>query len=107
MAIIYSYPKKTTPSAGDFLVITDSDQEAPDKNRTKSLTVGDLSTFILSSAGTVTGTGTANTLTKWNSAGTGIQDSIVFTSGDGSNVGIVSPAITPQRTIHLSCRLNT
>ena len=99
MAIIYSYPKKTTPSAGDFLVITDSDQEAPDKNRTKSLTVGDLSTFILSSAGTVTGTGTANTLTKWNSAGTGIQDSIVFTSGDGSNVGIGSPAFSPQRTL--------
>lgn len=45
MAIIYSYPKKTTPNAGDILVITDSEQTAPNKNRTKSLTIGDLVSF--------------------------------------------------------------
>jgi len=130
MAIIYSYPKKTTPNAGDILVITDSEQPAPNKNRTKSLTLGDLSTFVLSSEttydltgaaslgdykivltgsdgtvdnvffeagtgitltdqggdtvsiqatnnGTVTGTGAPSTLTMWNAAGTGIEDSIV------------------------------
>ena len=153
MAIIYSYPEKQSPSGGDFLVITDSEQTAPNKNRTKSLKLSDLSTFVLSSEttydltgtstnvndykvvltgsdgtvdnivfeagngitladqgtntvqiqainnGTVTGTGTANTLTKWNSAGTGIQDSIIFTNGSGDNVGIGSPPFTPQRTL--------
>jgi len=51
-----------------------------------------------SNNGTVTGTGTPNTLTMWNSAGTGIQDSVVFQSGSGQ-VGIGSPAFTPQRTL--------
>ena len=46
MAIIYSYPKKTTPVDGDLFVITDSEQTAPNKNRTKSLSVGDLTSYI-------------------------------------------------------------
>ncbi len=36
MAIIYSYPEKTTLADGDLFVITDSEQTAPNKNRTKS-----------------------------------------------------------------------
>ena len=46
MAIINSYPKKTTPADGDLFVITDSEQTAPNKNRTKSLSVGDLTSYI-------------------------------------------------------------
>lgn len=46
MAIINSYPKKTTPVDGDLFVITDSEQTAPNKNRTKSLSVGDLTSYI-------------------------------------------------------------
>jgi len=48
MAIIYSYPKKTTPSDDDLFVITDSAQVAPNKNRTKSLSVGDLASYVTS-----------------------------------------------------------
>jgi len=62
MAIIYSYPKKTTPNAGDFLVITDSAQPAPNKNRTKSLTVGDLASYVITSQSAITGSGTLNTI---------------------------------------------
>ncbi len=47
MAIIYSYPEKTTPAGGDFLVITDSEQPAPNKNRTKSLTVEKFTEYVL------------------------------------------------------------
>ena len=57
MAIIYSYPKKASPAGGDFLVITDSEQPAPNKNRTKSLTVGDLASFVISSQSAITGSG--------------------------------------------------
>lgn len=46
MAIINSYPKKTTPADGDLFVITDSEQTAPNKNRTKTLSVGDLTSYI-------------------------------------------------------------
>ena len=62
MAIIYSYPKKITPISGDFLVITDSEVKAPSKNRTKSLTVGALNDFIISSSSVITGSGTVNTI---------------------------------------------
>ena len=58
MAIIYSYPEKTTPAGGDFLVITDSEQPAPNKNRTKSLTIGNLASYVISSQGAITGSGT-------------------------------------------------
>lgn len=77
MAIIYSYPKKTTPNAGDFLVITDSAQPAPNKNRTKSLTVGDLASFVISSQSAITGSGTLNTIAMFTPDGQKIGDSII------------------------------
>jgi hypothetical protein len=81
MAIIYSYPKKTTPNAGDFLVITDSAQPAPNKNRTKSLTVGDLASFVISSQSGITGSGTLDTIPIFTGSTT-IGDSIMtFTTG--------------------------
>ena len=81
MAIIYSYPKKTTPNAGDFLVITDSAQPAPNKNRTKSLTVGDLASYVITSQSAITGSGTLNTVPIFTGANT-IGDSIMtFTTG--------------------------
>jgi hypothetical protein len=63
MAIIYSYPEKTTPAGGDFLVITDSQQPYPNKNRTKSLTI--------------TGGGTLNTIAMFTPDGQTIGDSII------------------------------
>ncbi len=65
MAIIYSYPEKTTPAGGDFLVITDSEQAAPNKNRTKSLTIDNLASYISTSTGSVTGSGTSGRIPKW------------------------------------------
>jgi hypothetical protein len=62
MAIIYSYPEKTTPAGGDFLVITDSQQPYPNKNRTKSLTIDNLASYVITSQSAITGSGTIDTI---------------------------------------------
>ena len=82
MAIIYSYPEKASPSGGDFLVITDSAQAAPNKNRTKSLTVDNLASYVVSVSGNITGGGTLNTIPLFTPNGEEIGDSIMtFTTG--------------------------
>ena len=68
MAIIYSYPEKSSPAGGDFLVITDSEQPAPKKNRTKSLTIDNLSTYVINTNGNIIGTGTPNTISVFKTA---------------------------------------
>jgi len=77
MAIIYSYPEKTTPAGGDFLVITDSEQPAPKKNRTKSLTIDNLASYIVSSANSITGGGTLNTMAMFTPDGQKIGNSFM------------------------------
>ena len=52
MAIIYSYPEKTTVNSNDLLVITDSEQPAPNKNRTKSVKISTLSDYVNAATGT-------------------------------------------------------
>ena len=82
MAIIYSYPEKTSPSGEDFLVITDSAQAAPNKNRTKSLTIDNLASYVVSLSGNITGGGTLNTIPLFTPNGEEIGDSIMtFTTG--------------------------
>ena len=82
MAIIYSYPEKASPSGGDFLVITDSAQAAPNKNRTKSLTIDNLAAYVVSSTSGITGSGTLNTIPLFTPDGQKIGDSIMtFTTG--------------------------
>ena len=82
MAIIYSYPEKISPSGGDFLVITDSAQAAPNKNRTKSLTIDNLASYVVSVSGNITGGGTLNTIPLFTPNGEEIGDSIMtFTTG--------------------------
>ncbi len=82
MAIIYSYPGKSTPSGGDVLVITDSAQPAPNKNRTKSLTIDNLAAYVVSSTSGITGSGTLNTIPLFTPDGQKIGDSIMtFTTG--------------------------
>ena len=130
MAIIYTYPIKVTPASGDdLIIISDSENE----NITKQIRVSQLpggssagvtsiiqgsgitisstgaggtgNVTISAGAGNVGGTGTFNTLTKWNSAGTGIEDSIASQSTDGSIFTIKSgdnadPSLkTPSCTI--------
>jgi hypothetical protein len=75
MAIIYSYPQKTTPAGGDFLVITDSEQPAPNKNRTKSLTIDNLANYVVTSTSGITGSGTLNTIAMFTPNGQAIGDS--------------------------------
>ncbi len=82
MAIIYSYPEKTSPAGGDFLVITDSAQAAPNKNRTKSLTIDNLASYVVGISGNITGGGTLNTIPLFTPNGEEIGDSIMtFTTG--------------------------
>ncbi len=75
MAIIYSYPEKTSPAGGDFLVITDSEQPAPNKNRTKSLTIDNLASYVTTSTSGITGSGTLNTIAMFTPNGQAIGDS--------------------------------
>lgn len=88
MAIIYSYPLKSNPSGGDFLVITDSDQNAPDKNRTKSLTLSGLASYVVSSTSGITGGGTLNTIAMFTPDGQKISDSIITQASSGVGVTI-------------------
>ena len=82
MAIIYSYPVKASPSGEDFLVITDSEQPAPNKNRTKSLTIDNLASYVISVSGNITGGGTLNTIPLFTPNSEEIGDSIMtFTAG--------------------------
>jgi hypothetical protein len=88
MAIIYNYPQKTTPAGGDFLVITDSEQPAPNKNRTKSLTVDNLANYVVTSTSGITGSGTLNTIAMFTPDGQSIGDSFITqtVSPDAVNV---------------------
>jgi len=88
MAIIYSYPEKITPAGGDFLVITDSEQPAPNKNRTKSLKIENLADYIISSTSAITGSGTVNTIAMFTPTGVKIGDSIITQASLGQGITI-------------------
>lgn len=89
MAIIYSYPEKTSPAGGDFLVITDSEQPAPNKNRTKSLTIDNLKSYIEIGAGTVSSVALAMP-SAFSVSGSPITSSGTFTvTGAGNNTQYV------------------
>ena len=89
MAIIYSYPEKTSPAGGDFLVITDSEQPAPNKNRTKSLTIDNLKSYIQIGAGTVSSVALAMP-SAFSVSGSPITSSGTFTvTGAGNNTQYV------------------
>ena len=88
MAIIYSYPEKTTPAGNDFLVITDSEQPAPNKNRTKSLTIDNLADYVVTSTSGITGSGTLNTIAMFTPTGSEIGDSIITQAALGQGVTI-------------------
>jgi len=53
MAIIYSYPEKSSPVGTDVLIITDSEETGKNKNRTRSLTVDSLYNFVVTSLGDI------------------------------------------------------
>ena len=102
MAIIYSYPEKTTPAGGDFLVITDSEQPAPNKNRTKSLTVDNLANYVVTSTSGITGSGTLNTIAMFTPDGQKIGDSIITQDALGQGVIISGTLNITGNTTFLS-----
>ena len=81
MAIIYSYPKVTSPLATDVLVLTDTTLTAGKrKNKTKSLAMSDLAAYVVSSTSGITGGGTLNTIPLWTPDGFKLGDSIMVQS---------------------------
>ena len=89
MAIIYSYPKVTSPLATDVLVLTDTTLTAGKrKNKTKSLALSDLAAYVVSSTSGITGGGTLNTIPLWTPNGFKLGDSIITQAASGQAVTI-------------------
>ena len=89
MAIIYSYPKITSPLATDVLVLTDTTVTAGKrKNKTKSIAMSDVANYVIDTKSGITGTGTINTFPIFT-ASTIIGDSIITQAalGQGITVG--------------------
>jgi len=89
MAIIYSYPKVTSPLATDVLVLTDTTLTAGKrKNKTKSLAMSDLAAYVVSSTSGITGGGTFNTIPLWTPDGLKLGDSIITQAASGQGVTV-------------------
>jgi len=89
MAIIYSYPKVTSPLATDVLVLTDTTLTAGKrKNKTKSLSMSDLATYVASSTSAITGSGTLNTIPLFTPSGVKLGDSIITQAVSGQGVTV-------------------
>ena len=89
MAIIYSYPKVTSPLATDVLVLTDTTLTAGKrKNKTKSLAMSDLASYVISSTSAITGGGTLNTIPLFTPSGVKLGDSIITQAAAGEGVTV-------------------
>jgi hypothetical protein len=89
MAIIYSYPKVTSPLATDVLVLTDTTLTAGKrKNKTKSLAMSDLAAYVVSSTSGITGGGTFNTIPLWTPDGFKLGDSIITQAASGQGITV-------------------
>ena len=90
MAIIYSYPKVTSPLATDVLVLTDTTLTAGKrKNKTKSLAMSDLASYVISSTSAITGSGTLNTIPLFTPSGVKLGDSLL--RQDANDIVYVGP----------------
>jgi hypothetical protein len=86
MAIIYSYPKVTSPLATDVLVLTDTTLTAGKrKNKTKSLALSDLASYVVSTTSGITGSGTTNTLPIWSDGPNGVLSDSPIKLGTGTD----------------------
>ena len=89
MAIVYSYPKVTSPLATDVLVLTDTTVTAGKrKNKTKSIAMSDVATYVINTKSGITGSGTVNKFPIFT-ASTVVGDSIITQAalGQGITVG--------------------
>ena len=85
MAIVYSYPKVTSPLATDVLVLTDTSLNAGKrKNKTKSIAMSDVATYVINSKSGITGSGTINKLPIFT-ASTVVGDSQLEQAGPSSS----------------------
>ena len=83
MAIIYSYPLKTTPLGEDLLVLTDSAVKS--KNATRSLTIDSLASYIVGNypGSPINGSGTLRTVPLWTPDGKTLGDSNINQDANG------------------------
>ena len=81
MAINYSYPKIGALATGDLLTIVDISSN----NRTNTLEIGDLSSYIITTSSLVNGSGTATFIPKWSDADT-LTDSLMSETASSINV---------------------
>jgi hypothetical protein len=97
MAIIYSYPLKTTPLGKDLLILTDSTVKS--RNATRSLTIDDLASYIVGNypGSPINGLGTFNTIPLWTPDGKTLGDSIIHQGAKAKRIGIGTT--DPQREL--------
>jgi len=88
MAIIYSYPLKTTPLGKDLLILTDSAVKS--RNATRSLTIDSLASYIVGNypGSPINGSGTFNTIPLWTPDGKTLGDSIITQGASGQGVTV-------------------
>lgn len=110
MAINYSYPEIGALATGDLLTVVD----ISNGNRTNTLEIGDLSSYIITTSSLTNGSGTAATIPKWSDADT-LTDSLMSETATGisltgdltaSNDLIAGRDLSVTRTANLS-DLNT
>ena len=93
MAIIYTYPVKTTPNANDLILISDSQ----DSNKTKQVTIASLPGGSGSGVSSVTSANTAITVT--NPSTTPVLTSVAYSGGTG--IGHVPTGSGGSATVYL------
>lgn len=105
MAINYSYPEIGALATGDLLTIVDISNE----NRTNTLEIGNLSSYIITTSSLTNGSGTAAAIPKWSDADT-LTDSVMSETVSGisltgdltaSNDLIAGRDITVTRTANI------
>jgi len=111
MAINYSYPEIGALATGDLLTVVD----ISNGNRTNTLEIGDLSSYIITTSSLTNGSGTAAAIPKWSDADT-LTDSLMSETATGisltgdltaSNDLIAGRDLTVTRTANISDLVTT
>ena len=111
MAINYSYPEIGALATGDLLTVVD----ISNGNRTNTLEIGDLSSYIITTSSLTNGSGTAGAIPKWSDADT-LTDSLMSETATGisltgdltaSNDLIAGRDLTVTRTANISDLVTT
>ncbi len=81
MAINYSYPQIGALATGDLLTVVDISSG----NKTNTLEIGDLSSYIITTSSLTNGSGTATFIPKWSDEDT-LTDSLMSETASSINV---------------------